>query len=385
MDPISNAIYLVSVIISLATLIALLREKRPMRAIGATYLMVYLFCLSISNVFIVIISSELILFAPHLFKVFMPLSFITPVAGFLYIKYSLEQKNHSFYGIWLHYIPALIIAIHYLPFMFKSAAFKVDYLQQIMENPELIVTLRYGWLFNEKQVLLIRSVQTLFYLAFSYQAIRRFRSKNIAGVLVEKNARHFQWIKFFFWSQLVYFTLIHVLYLIFNNQFNGVVNNFFFEKLAFISTSVIVLLISSYLIINPKLLLIAGEVIRSKPQIQAPLSQALSLLDEIREKQLYKDPTMNQPKLATELNINPGELNVLIKAAGFENFNKLINDIRLEIFIAEAKGDQLKINSIEGIANTCGFNSSSTFYRVFKDKYGISPKQYLSSSESIAL
>ncbi|MEJ0105739.1 MAG: helix-turn-helix domain-containing protein [Bacteroidota bacterium] len=35
--------------------------------------------------------------------------------------------------------------------------------------------------------------------------------------------------------------------------------------------------------------------------------------------------------------------------------------------------------SILGIAYECGFNSEASFYRIFKDIAGVSPKEYLSA------
>jgi AraC-like DNA-binding protein len=374
---IPNAIYIVAVILAVATLIALMKEKYYLRAPSINHLMVYLFCMAISNFFVILVSSQTILLVPHLFKISMPLSFVTPVSGYLYIKYSLEQKNSRFSGIWPHYILALIVTLHYFPFAFSSTEYKLDILNKVMEIPESIVSIKFGWIFSENQVILIRSFQTVIYLAFSYKIIYHFNSKLAHNNLVEKSQKHYRWIKFFFWCQFSYFVLLHFLYFIFINQFNGIENYLYLEKIAFISTSVIVLLMSSYLIINPKLLLIAGEPIRLKNQ-KRPLNMDYQhVIQEIREKELFMDQTINQPRLADSLNFSSGELSTIIKLAGFENFNQFLNHIRLEVFLSKASSGQLKVNSIEGIANSSGFKSPSTFYRVFNEKYGVSPKKYL--------
>lgn len=312
----------------------------------------------------------------------MPLSFITPVSGYLYIKYSLNQENENFSRVWPHYIVALIIAIHYLPFAFKSLDYNFEILNRIMENPELIVTLSYGWLFSEKQIILLRSIQTAIYLTLSYLAIKNFSSINSQNISAGKNFRYFRWIKFFFWSKLIYFILIILLYVLFQNQFNGVTNNLLFQRTAFIATSLIALIISSYLIINPKLLLITGEVIRPNSKKLYKQANSEKIIGQIRDTGLHLDGSINKPRLAIALNITTNELNGIIKAAGFRNFNQFINQIRLEYFLFQATREQLKINSIEGIAIASGFNSTSTFYRVFKEKYGISPKEYFTSLEN---
>lgn len=377
-----NILYLAAVILSVVTFIVLIKEKKHLASPGAVHLMIYLISLSISNILVILVSSRLILSTPILFKVFMPLSFITPVSGYLYIKYSLNQENENFSRVWPHYIVALIIAIHYLPFAFKSLDYNFEILNRIMENPELIVTLSYGWLFSEKQIILLRSIQTAIYLTLSYLAIKNFSSINSQNISAGKNFRYFRWIKFFFWSKLIYFILIILLYVLFQNQFNGVTNNLLFQRTAFIATSLIALIISSYLIINPKLLLITGEVIRPNSKKLYKQANSEKIIGQIRDTGLHLDGSINKPRLAIALNITTNELNGIIKAAGFRNFNQFINQIRLEYFLFQATREQLKINSIEGIAIASGFNSTSTFYRVFKEKYGISPKEYFTSLEN---
>ena len=208
MYQIPNAIYLVAVILSVATLITLMKEKHHLRAPSVNHLMAYLFCMTLSNFSVILVSSKTILFVPHFFKISMPLSFITPVSGYLYIKYSLEQKNTRFSRIWPHYILALIIALHYFPFAVESTEFKLDMLKKVMEIPESIVSLKFGWLFSENQVILIRSFQTALYLALSYKIIHQFNSKLFNNSLEEKSQIHYRWIRFFFWAQFFYFLFL---------------------------------------------------------------------------------------------------------------------------------------------------------------------------------
>jgi len=91
----------------------------------------------------------------------------------------------------------------------------------------------------------------------------------------------------------------------------------------------------------------------------------------------YENHQLTQPVLVDMLGLKIGIFAKAIKASRFENFNDFMNSIRLEQFVRRATPSDLERNSIEGIANQVGFKSSTTFFRVFKENFGTTPKEYL--------
>ena len=98
----------------------------------------------------------------------------------------------------------------------------------------------------------------------------------------------------------------------------------------------------------------------------------------LTKERIYRDPDLTLSKLARNLNVDKGRLSYVINQNFAKNFRELINDHRIEEVINRLQNEELGTISLAGLAYECGFNSESTFYRVFKKKMGMSPKEYLS-------
>lgn len=96
----------------------------------------------------------------------------------------------------------------------------------------------------------------------------------------------------------------------------------------------------------------------------------------IEKKELYTDPKLNLHSLAKSLDLNEKELSRLINECGNVNFYRFINDFRVEKFKELLQSPEAQQFSILGLATEAGFSSKSTFYKVFKEVEGITPKQY---------
>lgn len=79
--------------------------------------------------------------------------------------------------------------------------------------------------------------------------------------------------------------------------------------------------------------------------------------------------------LSEALQVKEAQLSLAVKSAGFSSFREYLNDLRLLHFrqLVEARENK----NIKELIFLSGFNSRSTFYRNFSDKYGVSPKQFV--------
>ena len=99
---------------------------------------------------------------------------------------------------------------------------------------------------------------------------------------------------------------------------------------------------------------------------------------EIQKNKLYLDPKISLFKLSKSLNMETTMISDLINTQSNDNFYSLINKMRIKEFkCLIEKQEHLKYN-LESLAGFCGFNSKSTFYRVFKEIEGITPSDYIS-------
>lgn len=105
----------------------------------------------------------------------------------------------------------------------------------------------------------------------------------------------------------------------------------------------------------------------------SPMGQKLEAY--IRERELFLNPKLSLPDLATEMGTNRSYLSNCLNNELGVTFYDYINGFRLE----KAKGileDPAFDGCIEEVALLSGFNSVSTFRRSFQKRYGCSPSQY---------
>jgi len=95
------------------------------------------------------------------------------------------------------------------------------------------------------------------------------------------------------------------------------------------------------------------------------------------EEKLYENPTLTLSDVAGVLGINRRQVSTIINQEFGQNFNDFINSYRVAAVKAKfARGDHQQF-TILSIALGCGFNSKTTFNRVFKKHTARTPVQWL--------
>ncbi|WP_299105511.1 helix-turn-helix domain-containing protein [uncultured Tenacibaculum sp.] len=97
---------------------------------------------------------------------------------------------------------------------------------------------------------------------------------------------------------------------------------------------------------------------------------------KIQEEKMYANQNLTLRLLSENLGIKEKELSKLINHHTQKNFYYFINKFRVEAFKKLLSSKKAKQLSLLGLANEAGFSSKSTFYAVFKNIEGITPKQY---------
>lgn len=98
-----------------------------------------------------------------------------------------------------------------------------------------------------------------------------------------------------------------------------------------------------------------------------------ALVDSLK---LYTNPTLTLSELAKQLNTNETYISQAINQYAHKNFNAFINQFRIEEaqrLMIVSRGEAV----LDQLIEDCGFNSKSTFYRLFKQQTGLTPSQYL--------
>lgn len=102
----------------------------------------------------------------------------------------------------------------------------------------------------------------------------------------------------------------------------------------------------------------------------------VSRVNEQFNKGAFQDPDLTLADLAVQLKVNSNRLSFAINTTCNSSFRTLLNSRRINFFINRIRLEDLKKSSILNIAFDAGFSSKSTFNRVFKNTYGITPSEF---------
>ncbi|MBR6825807.1 MAG: helix-turn-helix transcriptional regulator, partial [Oscillospiraceae bacterium] len=90
-------------------------------------------------------------------------------------------------------------------------------------------------------------------------------------------------------------------------------------------------------------------------------------------RQNLADYDLGAPKVAERFGIPEKRVYEIVRRETGMTFREYLTDLRMQ------KAARLLRSTVEGIseiAQSCGYHSSSTFYRLFQECYGMSPGQY---------
>ena len=109
--------------------------------------------------------------------------------------------------------------------------------------------------------------------------------------------------------------------------------------------------------------------------------QELSALTEtvikyLRHKKPYLNPEYSLQMMVVDLKISRHKLSQVINRSQKKNFYKFINEFRLEEVKEMLVDPAYEHYSVLGIAMECGFNSKTSFNRIFKEETGFTPTAY---------
>ncbi|WP_261511536.1 helix-turn-helix domain-containing protein [Chryseobacterium paludis] len=118
----------------------------------------------------------------------------------------------------------------------------------------------------------------------------------------------------------------------------------------------------------------------SEPMIEQEkdYSDILSALKESMEKHLlFLEPELSLREMAKAIGYPMGQVSAAINAGFGLNFRAWVNGYRVNEVKKRLDDSAYKHLSLTGIAFECGFNSEASFYRIFRQYTGNSPKSYL--------
>jgi AraC-like DNA-binding protein len=96
----------------------------------------------------------------------------------------------------------------------------------------------------------------------------------------------------------------------------------------------------------------------------------------LKNKKPYLNPDYSLQMMAEDLNISRHKLSEAINNGQKKNFYKLINEFRVEEVKEMLVNPAFSHYTVLGIGLECGFNSKTSFNRIFKEETGLTPTEY---------
>lgn len=113
-------------------------------------------------------------------------------------------------------------------------------------------------------------------------------------------------------------------------------------------------------------------------------SESTGLADQLNqlmsEQRIYEQGDISLQQLADELATSTQNLSWLLNNHFQLSFYEYINRLRLRAFIDKVEKGEHETKKLLALAMEVGFNSKSTFNRVFKETYQCTPTQYINQS-----
>lgn len=100
---------------------------------------------------------------------------------------------------------------------------------------------------------------------------------------------------------------------------------------------------------------------------------------EIQKNHLYLDPNLSRTMLIEKFGIPKNKFASLFKQFSGQSFNAYVNNLRMDYVVSLLLSD--KYTTIDEVVNECPFASSTTFFRLFTQKYGMSPQKFIKNSK----
>ena len=271
--------------------------------------------LAICNGYFYIVTYGLIVYIPFTFKVFMPVSLLIPVLGYLFVDKILGNIDRWVKKDLLHLIPFVIITLNYLPFYFMGFEEKRILVESVVNDLTGLITIDYKGFLKEETVFLMQVIISIFYMFLSWRSF--FKKKKGFRLLKSKNEEMFKWVKMFIILKTGFYIMLPVSmlsskFLIFEDD-----SNIIALVIVHLFTISFVIL-SAYLLLNPKLFnVITTHTVVVLKKLKISLSE-ISINIISKKKYLESDLTLKM--LADSLEIDQTDITDTIVSSEHLNF-----------------------------------------------------------------
>lgn len=297
---------------------------------------------------------------PNLY--FLPIfySFAFGPLIYFYVKTLINQAFRLQKNDILHFIPVIFQAGLYLFLTTQSYNFKNWYWTNIHQNLTYKIEFDGTW------------ISMLIYLFLSVRLIQKYQI-NVANYFSELSKIKLNWLK----KVLILLLILSVQWLVeiilrdyFNLYFNY---DYSIQILGVLALTLAVGGIKQSNLNEVQF----EEDVAPKTKILIDDEVIEQIKNEMKSKSLYLNPTLSLADFSKEIKLNPKIVSQQINAGLGKSFNDFVNEYRVEEVKRRLNSSDIEKITILGIAFESGFNSKTTFNRIFKDFTGKAPRDFM--------
>lgn len=334
-----------------------------------------------------LVTSGWFIYIPYFYKTGQPISYLIPPLAYLYVRSVLNNESTFKKIDLIHLIPFVFIIINYLPFYLLNESEKLKILKLVINEFHYNYTNQDGIISEKSQIL--RPIQSLIYLALQWNLYSLFLKNNKAITKFSHTLQITKWIKTFniCISLNVFSFIAFVILFIY-----GINNSLRLDTIIFYSSipmSLCLFYISSYLVINPNVLLGLPFINYIK---RSESTNPINLIDyEMEIKLILEYFEQHRPYLLPNISINevslalgiPLKLLSFIINQNFKlNFNDFVNNYRINSVVQRMRNGDLERFTLRSLSQDAGFSNKTTFLKAFKKVNNTTPSQYIVNIES---
>lgn len=292
---------------------------------------------------------------------------VTPLI-FFHIKRLTQTESKITLKESLHFIPSIVVFIVTLVLYFGYPGWKLLNITEFYKT-QIEGNFHFNILVNITRPIVF--FQGIFYALLIYKLFKR-NDSTLRQIVSDISQKNMKWIRYTA-------IFVGVRGLITGGEWFGIYSIPAIFALYYIFVICFSFYIFFHSIIQPDISII-GTTIREMAEIEKNETHKepkldLNALKIFKTKKLFLKPDLTLQEAADGLSIPKYRLTQLIKDAGYHNFYAFVNEQRIDFSkkLLIHLPDNLALESV--IADS-GFQSKSTFYRVFKESTGLTPKEY---------
>lgn len=303
---------------------------------------------------------------PHYLYVAAPLWYLFPPLFYFYVKIQVNADIKWHWYHLLHLIPFLIMLYQFLPFYFLPGDIKLQYFSGELKPPGSELILIFYVMISPLQLVLYSSI-ILF---------KKLRGKYNLSI----NPAHLNWIKIVF-SLLFIFALAETAIITRWILTGEVTVQFKYVPLAIYSF--IIYSIAYLAIVQPETLF-SFNVLKIKKLNRIMTKQyADELIKLIEEEKLYLNSELKYSEVASRLGISARYLTEVLNREIGKGFNDFVNEYRVDEVKRRLLNNEIESLTLMAIAFESGFNSKSSFNRIFKKHTGSTPSEFIANTKAL--